>query len=302
MKTPAARKEPAELREPLGDGAASADSSRLAAHLVESTPVRRAVQIRILGLRNEQRALGEVNLRVGHARRGAEQLERALIFLRRHAVLIAPALSPGNLTVLASFAAEEVAYEKHQVGGALGQAAHEVGEPVAAVGDIDAHTIGIAHQLLLEIGADPIEHLELELVFGNAVLGDKVQRRRDHPRVVGGDAGIDTDREQMLHQPYIVLVYSGFLRKGDLRRLLVGALTQAHAAADTDQLPDVLLAAVEIRLDDDANRRIVCAHALRKLDSALGVRRAFHVDAHKVAVAGRALDNGFHQPLTKLLA
>ena len=40
-------------------------------------------------------------------------------------------------------AAEEVAGEEGYVGGAFGQAAHEIGEPVAAVGDVDAQAIAI---------------------------------------------------------------------------------------------------------------------------------------------------------------
>src|SRR5271157_2083737 len=40
--------------------------------------------------------------------------------------------------------AEEVAEEEGYVGGAFGEAAHEVGEPVAAERDVDAHAVTIA--------------------------------------------------------------------------------------------------------------------------------------------------------------
>ena len=50
-------------------------------------------------------------------------------------------------------AAEEVAGEDGYVGGALGKAAHEVGEPVAAVGDVDAQAIALFDQAALQVGA-----------------------------------------------------------------------------------------------------------------------------------------------------
>src|SRR5271155_4312197 len=42
-----------------------------------------------------------------------------------------------------SLGAEKIAGEEGQVGGALGQAAHEIGEPFLAVRDVDSETVAV---------------------------------------------------------------------------------------------------------------------------------------------------------------
>jgi hypothetical protein len=57
---------------------------------------------------------------------------------------------------------EEVFDEEEDVGGAFGKAAHDVGVPLRAEGDVDADTVALGGELALEVAADAVEHLELE--------------------------------------------------------------------------------------------------------------------------------------------
>jgi hypothetical protein len=69
--------------------------------------------------------------------------------------------------------------EEH-VRRALGQAAHEVGIPLRAERNVDPQAISLAHQLLLEIAAHTVEHLELVGDARNILgAGELLQLRND---------------------------------------------------------------------------------------------------------------------------
>src|SRR5215472_13353869 len=84
--------------------------------------------------------------------------------------------------------AEEVFGEEEDVGGAFGEAAHEVGVPLGAEGNVDADAIALGDELALQVAADAVEHLELEGGFFDAVHFDEVAEVVDDGLVVGGDA------------------------------------------------------------------------------------------------------------------
>src|SRR5207249_12223437 len=65
------------------------------------------------------------------------------------------------------------------------------------------------------------------------------------------------------------------------------------------KFPDIFLAAIEIRLDHRADRRISCAHTLDEVDGTLRVGRAFHINAQKIIKTGGALHDGEHQARAK---
>src|ERR1700719_371429 len=88
-------------------------------------------------------------------------------------------------------AAQEVAGEEGYVGGAFGQTAHEVGEPVAAVGDVDAQAIAVFDETALQIGTHTVEHLELEIVLGDLVGGGEANCGGDHGGSVGGNSVVE---------------------------------------------------------------------------------------------------------------
>src|SRR5437762_1939860 len=68
-----------------------------------------------------------------------------------------------NIRVLPlALALKHILQHEPDVRGSLRQAAHEIGIPGLAVRDIDAHAVAVAHELLLQVAAHAIEHLELE--------------------------------------------------------------------------------------------------------------------------------------------
>src|SRR5829696_974031 len=79
-------------------------------------------------------------------------------------------------------ALHQVREEEVEVGGAFGEAAHEVGVPLGAVGEVDAEAVAFGDDLLLEVAADAVEHLELEAATVAAVAGDQGPGETDHGR------------------------------------------------------------------------------------------------------------------------
>src|SRR5262249_18726619 len=147
--------------------------------------------------------------------------------------------------------AEEVADEEHQIGRTLGQPAHEVRKPIAPVGDVDAHAVALADQLVLQVSANAVEHLKFKLILGQVAFRGKADGGGDHARVVRGDPVINPARQQELHQADVVSIHIRLAGKGNFGRFLIGTFAQADAAADAEQIRHVLLAAVEVRLDND---------------------------------------------------
>src|SRR5512138_559495 len=78
--------------------------------------------------------------------------------------------------------AQHVARDEGDVRGPLGEAAHEVRIPLRAEGDVDAHPPPLAHDLLLEVAADAVEHLELEALGRDAALAREALRLGDDLR------------------------------------------------------------------------------------------------------------------------
>src|SRR6266700_6180240 len=66
---------------------------------------------------------------------------------------------------------EPIPCDEQSVRWPFRQAAHEVGIPLCAKRNVDAHAPSLAHQALLQIAADTVEHLELESVARNVLPG-----------------------------------------------------------------------------------------------------------------------------------
>ena len=75
----------------------------------------------------------------------------------------------------------------------------------------------------------------------------------DHRRVVRGDRRIVSVRQQRLHHPRVRRVDVGLLLIRDRLRFLVGALDEADARAERVHAREILLAAVQRRLQHDAD-------------------------------------------------
>jgi hypothetical protein len=110
---------------------------------------------------------------------------------------------------------------------------------------------------------------------------------------VRGDAVVDAAREQQLHAAHVVGVHVRFVREGDLGRLVVGALAEADARGDLQQLAHVAFRAPQVGLDDDADGVAVelRAEAAEDVERDLRDGRVLHVDADEVAAPGRLLDD-----------
>ena len=143
-----------------------------------------------------------------------------------------------------SGAAEEVAGEEGYVGGALGQTAHEVGEPVAAVGDVDAQAIAVFDEAALQVGAHTVEHLELKIILGDLFGGGEANGCGDHGGIVSGDSVIETASQEHLHQANVIGVDVFLFGEGHVGGFFVGAFAKANAAAVGQKIGDVYLASI----------------------------------------------------------
>src|SRR5688500_3154796 len=94
---------------------------------------------------------------------------------------------------------EHAADDESDIGGALAEAPHEVGEPFTAEWNIDAHPVPLPLQRVLQVAADAVEHLELETRRIDALLRGIGAGRVDHCRIVGGDRRVVSTREQQPH-------------------------------------------------------------------------------------------------------
>src|SRR5882762_6924303 len=68
---------------------------------------------------------------------------------------------------------QDVAQKEDQVGGALGQAAHEIREPVAPIRDINTDSVAILDELPLQVRAHAVKHLKLEIILGDFLAGSE---------------------------------------------------------------------------------------------------------------------------------
>ena len=191
-------------------------------------------------------------------------------------------LALGQLRLLA----EKVLGDEEHVGGALGEAAHEVGVPLAAEGRVDADVVALGDERALQIAADTKQHLKLEFAGCDVVRGGVGFGGGDHGGVVRCQAVVDAAGEQGAGEFDVVGVDVGLAREGDGGGLFVGAFAEADADAFGHEAVDVGLGAVEIGLDDDAD---VAAEARGGVDAVddvegdVGEGGVFHVDAEEAA-------------------
>ena len=99
-----------------------------------------------------------------------------------------------------------------------------------------------------------------------------------------GQAVIDAALHQDLHQLDVVGIDVGLSRESDLRRFFVSAFAEANADTFGQELLDVALGALQVRLNHGADGIRVSRHTMQfvnEIKSALRVGRTLHVDAHK---------------------
>src|SRR3989441_690862 len=188
----------------------------------------------------------------------------------------------------------DVAEQEGDVGGALGETAHEVRIPLFPKGDVDADVPPLAPQRVLQVAPYAVQHLELEAGRRDASPARERLRVRDDPDVVRRDPGVDAALEQLLHAADVVRIDIGFRRERDLGWLLVRPLAEPHPGPPGDHVRHVALGAPQIGLQHHADRVAeLRVEALREEPQGrLGVGRAFHVDAHERVVLAGPRDDG----------
>src|ERR1035438_1200548 len=184
-------------------------------------------------------------------------------------------------------------YEKH-IGGTFGQAAHVVGVPGLAEGDVEAHAVALAHQAALHVAADAVEHLEFEAVAGNLPLRDEPAGPPDDGFIVRGSRGINPFLQEIAGQFEVIPVHIGLSWEGDCVGFEVSAFAEADADFGGAQLFDISLAAVQVALNDDAHRAITGVQGMHQIERAIGIIAGFHIDADETAQFGGAADQLVH--------
>ena len=131
---------------------------------------------------------------------------------------------------------EEVFGEEEHVGGALGEAAHEVWVPLRAEGDVDADAVALGGEAALKVAANAVQHLELEGMLVDFVVVDEGAHLVDDGLVVGGDAAEDAPAvlrivvsDHALHQVDVVCIDVGLGGEGDIGTFFVSSLAETNA-------------------------------------------------------------------------
>jgi len=99
------------------------------------------------------------------------------------------AVAEGRVPEVGS-AAEEIFQDEKGVGGAFGEAAHEIGIPGIAIGDVEAEAVAAGDEHALEIATDAVQHLKFERRRGAVVAGGVLDDDVDHAGIVGGDGRV----------------------------------------------------------------------------------------------------------------
>jgi hypothetical protein len=187
---------------------------------------------------------------------------------------------------------EEIPGQEEDVGGAFCEAAHEVGVPLVAEGDVDADAVALGGEFALEVAADAVEHLEFEGGFLDAAFVDGAAHLLDDGFVVGGHAAEDRACAEVEHEVGVVAVDVRFGGKGNGGGLFVGAFAEADANSLLDEAAGVVDGAEEIGLKDGADAAgKTLVEALCDFEGGLGVVGAFHVDADEAVGLVRVLDH-----------
>src|SRR5687767_8247685 len=178
---------------------------------------------------------------------------------------------------------DETAQDESDVRGPLGEAAHEVGDPLGPVGHVDAHPVSLPHQRLLQVPAHPEQHLHLPLRRPPVVARREILRLGEKLLVVGRDRRMEPVGEEDAHQLAVALVHLPLLGERHVAWLLIGSLHQPDLGPKRLQALQVGARAAEIRLQGQPHVRVLATDVLEQGDGRLGRRRVLHVDLHEVS-------------------
>src|SRR5450759_5700368 len=157
-------------------------------------------------------------------------------------------ICPSSAAAFADHLLEQVSGEKRDVRGALSETPHEIRIPPRSKWNVHPHAVAFTDQLVLEVAAHSVEHLEL-VALGRDVVGQgEPLRLIDDGFVVGGDAGVVPPQHQLVHAANVGRIDVLLVRTGDRTQILVRTLAEADASLEQNGALDVGERAVEIAL------------------------------------------------------
>ena len=145
---------------------------------------------------------------------------------------------------------EQLTEDKERVGWPFGKPAHEVRVPLASVRDVDSHPVAPLQQSALQLALDAIKHLKLKAVSTDLVCTRPSLCSGDQVGIVSCDSMVEPAQKQLLHDLHEVAVHILLVGIGYVPGLLVSAFDQPDANPVLEELVNVPVAAVEVRLDD----------------------------------------------------
>ena len=108
--------------------------------------------------------------------------------------------------------------------------------------------------------------------------------------------------EHQIHQPGVIGVNLRLLSPGDGGRFVVGPFAQTHTAPPFDESLQILFGAEEIRLQGKSQILKFVQQAVKDVEGALRIRRAFHIHFDDIPQRASGLGNGSHLVAAKILA
>src|SRR6185312_7928950 len=191
---------------------------------------------------------------------------------------------------------DDVAGHERDIGGTLCEAAHEVRIPLCTERNIAPHPPALADDLLLQVAANPVQHLEFEAIGLDVVLACELLHLLDYDFVVRGDAGIGTVQDETLHARDVIRVHVALFGKRNARRLLVRTLAYAHASTERIHVLDVRLCSIQIALEHyaDSPAKFRIKTIFEQLQRLLCVVARFHVESDEAAVLARPFEYVAH--------
>lgn len=189
--------------------------------------------------------------------------------------------------------AGEVAQDEEEIGGPLGEAAHEVGVPGVAVGDVEAEAVAGGDEHALQVAADAVEHLKLEGGGAASGAGGMFDDDVDHAGVVGGEGGVLALVEHETGEAGVAGVDVAFSGPCDGVGFLVCALAEADGDAEGVKAAEVVVGAVEVGLEDGAKTVVGGVEVFDDAKGGVDVLAGLHVDFDAGADGAGLEEDGF---------
>src|ERR687893_164553 len=202
----------------------------------------------------------------------------------------------------ARHAAEHVLRHVSGYLGVLLEAPARVLEPLLTERHVDPELVPGPDQYPPELLVHAEEHLELVAVLRDFELVDEPEGVPDQELVVGRDPDVSTALQELVEEEYVILPDGVEVLVGDLARLVVDALAQAHRDPGLDEAADVLQAAPHVGLDHGPHVLVPAAQIDDHLQRDAGIRRVLHVHPDEAAPGSRILDDLLQVRPAQLLA